>query len=522
MRSAPGRREAHGKPAQSCVTAGVGGRNAAGATGRRSRRGASPPRRQGAEEDPPLRRDLPGEPLLRQPVRRLGAGRRRRRRRSGAHDPGQPGRGAVPVPAAERRQPDVASAHRQLHEHQPDGGRQNRYVTGSDAVGLAMGYYDTRKLPIYRYLHRRGHPKYVISDRFFQAAFGGSFLNHQWLIAAASPEFYGALGDGTADDLHSLVDANGMPTSYPLYTATGAVKDAALTVPCASPHPAGLACGDWAVNTIQPPYQPYAPGTAPARRLPPQKGATIGDRLSEEGVDWAWYSGGWSNANGDIGGPGWTNGPTSCTDPETATGAIFPNCPNKLSQYHHQPFNYYENYATGTQARIQHLRDEDEFEALADASDRRCKLKPVSFVKPIGAENEHPGYASEHSGSDHVVDLLRAVRGSRCRRNTMIVITYDEFGGQWDHVPPPGQGATTPGPSDDMGPGSRIPALTLAPRLHRRFRVDRASHDTTSIIATLVHRFGLEPVAERDAEVKDLSTVFRNRHRHHHGQGGHH
>src|SRR5829696_769369 len=39
MRSAPGRREAHGKPAQSCVTAGVGGRNAAGATGRRSRRG---------------------------------------------------------------------------------------------------------------------------------------------------------------------------------------------------------------------------------------------------------------------------------------------------------------------------------------------------------------------------------------------------------------------------------------------------------------------------------------------------
>src|SRR5215217_6722280 len=151
-------------------------------------------------------------------------------------------------------------------QYQLNGGRQNRYMTGSDAVGLTMGYYDTRRLPIYTYLHERGHPRYVISDRFFQAAFGGSFLNHQWLIAAASPEFYGALGDGTADDLHSLVDANGMPTSYPLYTATGAVKDAALTVPCASPHPAGLACGDWAVNTIQPPYQPYAPGTAPARR----------------------------------------------------------------------------------------------------------------------------------------------------------------------------------------------------------------------------------------------------------------
>ena len=46
-------------------------------------------------------------------------------------------------------------------QYQLDGGRQNRYVTGSDAVGLTMGYYDTRKLPVYEYLHERGHPNYV-------------------------------------------------------------------------------------------------------------------------------------------------------------------------------------------------------------------------------------------------------------------------------------------------------------------------------------------------------------------------
>ena len=103
-------------------------------------------------------------------------------------------------------------------QYQLNGGRQNRYVTGSDAVGLTMGYYDTRRLPIYKYLHERRHPHYVISDRFFQAAFGGSFLNHQWLVAAATPVFQNARSDGSADDLHSLVDANGMPTSYPLYT----------------------------------------------------------------------------------------------------------------------------------------------------------------------------------------------------------------------------------------------------------------------------------------------------------------
>jgi phospholipase C len=300
-----------------------------------------------------------------------------------------------------------------------------------------------------------------------------------------------------------------MPISYPLYTATGAVKDGALTVPCGSPNSAGLACGDYAVNTIQPFYQPYAPGTAEARRLPPQDGATIGSRLSGKGIDWAWYSGGWSNANGDIGGPGWTNGtgPT-CSDPNALSNAVFPNCPDKLFQFHHQPLNYFRAYASGTAARAQHLRDEMEFESLAADSKRHCALKPVSLIKPIGAENEHPGYASEHNGSDHLVDLLKAVQGSACAKDTMVIVTYDEFGGQWDHVSPPGMG--TKGPHDDMGPSTRIPALTLAPGLRHGFSVDRASHDTTSIMATIEHRFELRPVSSRDRDVQDLSTVFKH------------
>jgi phospholipase C len=376
-------------------------------------------------------------------------------------------------------------------QYQLNGGRQNRYVTGSDAVGLTMGHYDTRRLPIYKYLHSRHHPRYAIADRFFQAAFGGSFLNHQWLIAAASPTFAGA----TADQ-HSLLDGNGMPTSYPLYAATGPVRDTALTQAC--PAPNGLACGDYAVNTIQPSYQPFSSPTA--LKLPPQKAPTIGDRLSARHIDWAWYSGGWSNANGDVGAPGWTNGSgPACSDPNTAAGAVYPNCPDKLFQYHHQPFNYFASFAPGTAMR-KHLKDEKEFVGLSGGSRDRCRLKPVSFVKPIGAENEHPGYASEHTGSDHLVSLLQSIRRSRCAKDTMVVVTYDEFGGQFDHVRPP--------KGDLMGPGTRIPALILAPGLKRDFLVDHTSHDTTSIMATIEHRFGLKPVSTRDAKVKDLSSVF--------------
>src|SRR5712691_7492462 len=106
--------------------------------------------------------------------------------------------------------------HRFYQEQfQLNGGHQNRYALGSDAAGLVLGTYDTKQLPIYEYLHAPGHPQYAILDNFFQAAFGGSFLNHQWLIAAASPVCNTANGCPTAAT-HSVLDANGFPQlSYP-------------------------------------------------------------------------------------------------------------------------------------------------------------------------------------------------------------------------------------------------------------------------------------------------------------------
>ena len=89
----------------------------------------------------------------------------------------------------------------------------------------------------------------------------------------------------------------------------------------------------------------------------------------------------------------------------------------------------------------------------------------------------------------------------------MVVVAYDEFGGQWDHVSPPGQGNDN-GPHDIWGPGTRIASLVIAPHLKGKFVVDSAEHDTTSILATIEHRFGLAPLATRDAAVNDLSTVF--------------
>ena len=81
---------------------------------------------------------------------------------------------------------------------QIDGGKNDKFVAASDAKGLAMGVYDTANLPLARYAKR-----YTLADNFFQGAFGGSFLNHQWLIAARTPAFAGAAKDGGSCDIHT-------------------------------------------------------------------------------------------------------------------------------------------------------------------------------------------------------------------------------------------------------------------------------------------------------------------------------
>jgi phospholipase C len=98
------------------------------------------------------------------------------------------------------------------------------------------------------------------------------------------------------------------------------------------------------------------------------------------------------------------------------------------------------------------------------------------------------------------MDVLEGIESSGCAKNTMVIVTYDEFGGQWDHVAPP--------KVDKFGPGSRIPALILAPYLKNGFGVDSTEHDTTSILKTIENRFDLKALASRDEGVSDLSSVW--------------
>jgi len=128
-------------------------------------------------------------------------------------------------------------------------------------------------------------------------------------------------------------------------------------------------------------------------------------------------------------------------------------------------------------------------------------LPPVSFIKPIGRDNEHPGYANLVAGQMHVTELVRAVRSSQFWANCAIIVTYDENGGRWDHVSPP--------LVDAWGPGTRVPAIIISP-FAKNGHVDHTQYETVSILKFIEKRFGLAPLSPRDANpaVNDLTNAF--------------
>jgi phospholipase C len=328
--------------------------------------------------------------------------------------------------------------HRYYQEqYQIDGGNMDKFVAWSDAAGLVLSYYDATNMP-----EGKLAQQYTMFDNFFHGAFGGSFLNHQFLICACAPTWPEA-----PQNIVAQLDANGMLTKDGQVTPDGFAVNTSYSIN--SPHPASV--------------------TESSLLVPEQTAPTIGDRLSDQQIPWAWYSGGWNTA--------------------------VAGHPDPLFQFHHQPFAYFANYADNTPGRMAHLKDEQDF--YTDVAGGN--LPAVAFIKPLGADTEHPGYATLMSGQQHVADLVSAIQNSPSWQDTAIIITYDEHGGRWDHVPPP--------TLDRWGPGIRVPAILISPFAKKGF-VDHTQYDTSAILKLIEERWNLEPVADRDAQAGDLLSAF--------------
>ena len=385
------------------------------------------------------------------------------------------------------------------NQMQINGGKNDCFVAWADSGGLTMGHYAQSQYSLRLWDVAR---EFVLCDNFFQGAFGGSFLNHQYLAAGTVP-FYPDADKSVAKEQIAKLEGED-PTGTRLKPLDKSPASAMTGAPQFGPS--ALTPDGYAVNTMAPPYWPtwirdperpdYAKADLPSV-LVPQSHEHIGDKLSKKDIDWAWYAGAWQ----------------ATLEAFKDSGGI-PKIPN--FQYHHQPFNYFQRQGPENPLeRRRRLRDAglgDESSTnhfLADAE--AGKLPAVSFYKPQGNLNMHAGYADVAAGDRHITRILKVLQASPQWGSMVVVVTVDENGGWWDHVAPP--------KGDRWGPGTRIPALVVSP-FARKGTVDHTIYDTGSILRLITRVFGLETLdglKQRDDEMRargqapmgDLTNALR-------------
>jgi phospholipase C len=344
---------------------------------------------------------------------------------------------------------DISHNH-YLEIKEANGGMMNEFSTWSDDAAMPMGHYDYQTLP-----EAALAQEFTLCDHFFQGAYGASCLNHLYLIGGKDPG------------------------SFPIWSTVGQVSvitnnPSTLKDLIVSPAP-----GYFFVNSEDPTNPPHGVPPASGLYVPVLTYDTIGDRLSEKNITWKWYAENWDATNAD------------------PTGAIAGNFDND-----HQPFDYFANYAPGTAARAAHLQDVNNF--FADVQNHT--LPSVVWIKPYATHDEHPQDGVLLDGQNYAMNLVNTLRNSPYWQDTLVIITYDESGGFWDHVAPPrlGDGHTQPGQVDEFGPGVRIPAILAGP-FARKGYVAHEQFDTTSILKLIESRWKLRPLAIRDAAANNIA-----------------
>lgn len=221
----------------------------------------------------------------------------------------------------------------------------------------------------------------------------------------------------------------------------------------------------------RPAYGPYG-ADKPTNLADPLTYPNIGDLLSEKKISWKWYQGGYRDG-------------VHATHKYVA---------------HHNPFQYFKNFSTGKYKA--NLCDYDQFKIDLDAG----KLPHVVFVKAEEGENEHPGSAPAETNFS--VKTIEALKKSKYWKDCLVILTFDESGGFWDHVPPPQIAKENLAPDGLQGCGPRIPALLISPYAKRNY-VSHVQYDNTSILKFIEWNYGIRNLNNRDKNAANLLDMLK-------------
>jgi phospholipase C len=287
--------------------------------------------------------------------------------------------------------------------------------------------------------------QFTLSDNFFSSLHGPSYPNHLYTIAAQS---------GGAMNNPNQKTPNGVPA--PL---------------------------------VPPRQQPGVPGLEP-RNVPPIASGT------------AW---------------GCDNDPTSTVqvlDQEGTIERIYPcldfqTMGDELSAAHvswkmYAPTEGSSGYIWSVYDAIRHIRAEHAWQRHIVPVDQFAidaaggSLPAVSWISTPSVVSEHPP-SSTCVGENWTVGLLQALASGRDWRSSAVFITWDDFGGFYDHVPPQ--------QVDQYGLGFRVPLLVVSPYARSGY-IDHAQAEFSSVLKFIEADFGVANLTDRDLNTTDLTQLF--------------
>jgi len=331
-----------------------------------------------------------------------------------------------------------------------DGGKMD----GADQIPIACYVAPCPSNPQFMYVQASDigpyfqlAEQYTFGDRMFQTNQGPSFPAHQFILSGTSAPT-ATSNEFVADNAVGEYGCTAAPGSgVPLIDSQG--HESVWIYPCFE-HP------------------------------------TLTDELNAKTVSWRYYApAGVSTGWGGL----WTA-------PNAIQHMCGPNAtpPNATSCQGSDWVNNVVLYTTQNPAPI-----------LTDISNGQ--LAAVSWVIPAGQNSDHAGDASRTGGPSWVASIVNAIGASPYWSSTAILITWDDWGGWFDHVPPPSL------PNDGTGWGTgyvygfRVPLIVVSPYAKAGY-ISHVNHDFGSILNFVEQVFGLPSLGYADARADDLSDCF--------------
>ncbi len=186
---------------------------------------------------------------------------------------------------------------------------------------------------------------------------------------------------------------------------------------------------------------------------------TEGDLLNEAGIPWAYYAA----TNSQLG-------------------------------YIWSAYSAIERYRSDPELWGAHMRPIDDVVRDIEAN----RLPPVTWVTPRFQLSQHPEY-SWCWGQNWSIEVVNSIMESPIWKDTLIVLTWDDFGGYYDHEPPV--------VLDDFGLGVRVPTLLISPYARRGF-IDSTTYEFSSVLRFIEDNWGLTQLTRRDRIADNLTNAL--------------